>query len=99
MLIDVSDGIGFCTGTVQDVSRVGLCLTDLAKRFGQDMDTYTAVASSGSEYFKFRVRPRWEQAGSVSKRMGVEITEPSGPWMDFVSRLEAKSRKREQQSR
>ncbi|QQG65778.1 hypothetical protein [Desulfobulbus oligotrophicus] len=61
------------------------------------MDTYTAVTSSGSEYFKFRVRPRWEQTGSVSKRMGVEITEPSGSWMDFVSRLEARNRKGAQQ--
>jgi len=93
MHIDVSDGIGCWTGTVRDISRVGLCLADMAKRFGKNMDSYTVVASSENRHFKFRVRPRWEQSGSISKRMGVEISEPTRQWTDFVLTLERQRKK------
>lgn len=92
MHIDVSDGIGCCTGTVRDISRLGLCLADMAKRFGKKMDTYTVVATSENRRFKFRVRPRWEQVGTVSKRMGVEIPDPPSQWTEFVVTLEAQRR-------
>jgi hypothetical protein len=68
-------------------------LADLTKRFGKNIDTFTAVASSESHHFKFRVRPRWEQVGGLSKRMGVEIDEPSGPWIDYILLLESRRKK------
>jgi len=92
MSIDVSDGIGCCSGDVRDVSRVGLCLVDMAKRFGKNIDAYTVVASSGEKYFKFRVRPRWERAGRLSKRVGVEIEEAPWQWTEYVMSLEAQQR-------
>lgn len=89
MRIDVSDGIGSCSGDVSDVSRVGLCLLDVAKRFGKNMDAYTVVASSDGKYFKFRVRPRWEAVGRLSKKIGVEIDEAPWQWIEYVMSLEA----------
>jgi len=89
MRIDVSDGMGCCSATVWDISRDGLCLADLAKRFGKNADTYTAVVSSENRHFKFRVRPKWERAGGPSKRVGVEIHEPTGQWMEYILSLEA----------
>lgn len=73
MRIDVSDGIGCCSGEVRDISRLGMCLVDLAKRVGRDTDAYTVVASKDGKHFKFRVRPRWQVAGQLNKKMGVEI--------------------------
>lgn len=90
MQIDISDGIGCCSGTVRDISRVGLCLADLAKRFGKNIGAYTVVASSGDHHFKFRVRPRWEHADRLSKRVGVEIHEPPRQWTEYVISLESK---------
>lgn len=93
MQIDVSDGIGCCSGNVRNISRVGLCLTDLAKRFGKKFDALTVVASSESHYFKFRVRPKWEQAGSSNKRVGVEIQDPPRQWTEYVQSLESKAKR------
>jgi hypothetical protein len=94
MQIDISDGIGCCSGTVRDISRVGLCLTDLAKRFGKNIDAYIVVASSEDHHFKFRVRPKWEQASRLSKRVGVEIHDPPSQWTEFVISLESKRKKK-----
>lgn len=89
MQIDISDGIGCCSGTVRDISQLGLCLTDLAKRFGKNIDAYTAVASSEDRHFKFRVLPRWERASGLNKRVGVEIHEPPRQWIEYVLALES----------
>lgn len=90
--IDISDGIGCCSATVHDVSRVGLCMTDLTKRFGRNTDAYTVVASNEDIHFKFRVRPRWEQAGKLNKRLGVEIAELPQQWTEYIMSLESKVR-------
>ncbi|MDR2550090.1 MAG: hypothetical protein LBD10_07835 [Desulfobulbus sp.] len=88
MSIDVSDGMRCCSGIVQDVSQTGLCLADMTSRFGKHIDVYTVVATSGHRFFKFRVRPKWEEASGLNKRMGVEIKEPTGAWLEYVQSLE-----------
>jgi len=91
MSFDVSDGMRCCSGTVQDVSLTGLCLADMTRRFGKNIDVYAVVATSGRRCFKFRVRPKWEEVSGVSKRMGVEIKEPSRAWLEYVQSLESQS--------
>lgn len=92
---DVSDGIGCCSGNVLDVSQAGLCLADLAKRFGKGIGLYTVVVTSQDDcHWKFRVRPRWEQVGGVSKQVGVEIDAPPRQWITYVRSLESEQKKR-----
>lgn len=93
MQIDVSDGIGCCSGTVLDVSRVGLCLNNLAKRFGKNMDAFTVVAWHEQMHFKFRVRLRWERVNGMNKRVGVEIQDPPGRWTEYVQTMESRQRR------
>ena len=90
MSIDVSDGIGSCTGTVSDVSRHGLCLANLAAIIGKKTDTFTVVVSKEDRYFKFRVRSRWARVERLNKKMGVEITEVPSKWTAFINDLEAR---------
>ncbi len=90
MHIDVSDGIGCCSGEVRDVSRLGMCVGGLAKRFGKNIDAYTIVASKEEKNFKFRVRPRWEVTGWLYKKVGVEIYEVPWQWTEYILSLEAK---------
>lgn len=88
MSIDVSDGFGCCSAAVNDVSRGGLCLADMGKRFGKKIDKYTVVATSGENHFKFQVKPRWEQIGSWNKKIGVEIDSIPWEWTAYVISLE-----------
>nr|WP_320010014.1 PilZ domain-containing protein [uncultured Desulfobulbus sp.] len=88
MSIDVSDGMGCCSAAVSDISRRGLCLADMAKRFGKKADKFTVVATCGEQHFKFQVKMRWVQLGQWNKRIGVEIETPSSQWTDYVISLE-----------
>jgi len=91
MSIDLSDGMGCCSGTVQDISLTGLCLDDITGRLGRNINIYTVVATNGHRSFKFRVRPKWEEASGLNKRMGVEIKAPTGAWLEYVRSLESQS--------
>jgi hypothetical protein len=88
MTIDVSDGIGFCTGEVRDISRLGMCLVNLARRLGKNTDAYTVVASREGKHFKFRVRPKWVVNGPYDKKVGVEIDNVPAQWTEYVIALE-----------
>ena len=89
MGVDVSDGIGCWSGTVSDVSRNGLCVSDLGLMLGKKTNTYTVVASKGLAHFKFRVKPRWEVVRAQNKIMGMEISETVGKWVEYVQALES----------
>ncbi len=86
--IDISDGIGFCSGAATDISRFGMCLINLAKRLDKDAETYTVVASREGKNFKFKVRPKWEEVGRSSKKLGVEIDNAPRQWTEMVVSLE-----------
>ena len=92
MSIDVSDGIGSCSGMVSDISRHGMCLANLATIIGKKTDTYTVVVSKDDRYFKFRVRSRWATIERLNKKMGVEIPDAPTKWTDYVMTLERKGR-------
>lgn len=92
MSIDVSDGIGSCSGLVSDISRHGMCLANLATIIGKKTDTYTVVVSKDDRYFKFRVRSRWATIERLNKKMGVEIPDAPTKWTDYVMTLERKGR-------
>nr|WP_321464777.1 PilZ domain-containing protein [uncultured Desulfobulbus sp.] len=89
MSIDISDGIGCCSASVSDVSRGGLCLADLGKRFGKKSDRFTVVATTGEDHFKFQVKPRWERLSNWNKKIGLEIDNAPLHWIAYVRRLES----------
>ena len=92
MNIDVSDGIGSCSGMVNDISRHGMCLANLSTVIGKKTDTYTVVVSKDERYFKFLVRLRWVTVERSDKKMGVEIPNVPTKWTDYVMSLEKKGR-------
>lgn len=83
--IDVSDGVGFCSGAAVDISRFGMCLVNLSKRLGKDSELYTVVATTeDGKNFKFKVRPKWAETGMTSKTVGVEIDNAPWKWTEYV---------------
>jgi hypothetical protein len=66
---------------------------DLPARVGRKSASYTVVVTHGDRLFKFRVRPRWQTADRLYKRMGVEIAEPPARWRDYVHALEPAGRR------
>ena len=85
---DVSDGTGFFLGTVQDVSRFGLCMSDMPKKLNDNVKKMTVVVSGKGEHFKMSVRPRWSTKNTPKKTVGAEILNAPWGWTEFVMNFE-----------
>jgi PilZ domain len=80
----INDGKILTHGTIIDISRNGLALTDLSKRLQMHAKKLTVVVSGEKVDFKMTIRPRWFVQGGVKKTIGAQIiTTPEG-WMEFV---------------
>jgi hypothetical protein len=86
--VDASDGIGFFPGVVSDVSRFGICITDLPKKLNGDVKKMTIVISGEGEHFKMNVQPRWSTRDDLRKSVGAEILNAPWGWTEFVMNFE-----------
>ncbi len=86
--VDVVDGVGNFPGMVFDLSRSGVCITELSKKLNASVKTMTVVVSGKGRNFKMNVRPRWFADGGAWKSVGAEILNPSPEWIEFVMGFE-----------
>jgi hypothetical protein len=88
---DVSDGKGFFTGSVKNISRFGLAITDIPLDLDNASDIYSVILDGPGTHFKLLVRPLWETNDGVSKTIGTRIENSPWTWTDFVMRQETLS--------
>ncbi len=86
---DISDGSGFFTGLVLDISRFGLAITDIPSRLDKSADIYSVILDGPGTHFKLLVRPIWETDDGVNKTIGAQIENSPWNWTEFVMRQEA----------
>jgi PilZ domain len=87
-IVDISDGVGFFQGTVSDISRFGLCMTELPKRLNGGAKKMTVVISGKGANFKMNIRPRWYTQGGGTKSVGAEIINAPWGWTEFAMKFE-----------
>ena len=87
LAVDAYDGLGFLQGMVANVSRFGICVTNLQRRKGQPWKM-TFIVSGRGKNFKMTVKPRWTIAQGASKSVGAEILELPSGWAEFVMSFE-----------
>ncbi len=85
---DISDGKGFFTGTVQDISRFGLSISDIPKRLDRTADIYSVILDGPGTHFKLLARPIWEEDDGLSKTIGAVIENSPWTWTEYVMRQE-----------
>ena len=90
--VDLSDGNGFFTGGVKDISRNGLRLTDVSNRLNIRTGKLTVVFSANGKNFKMNVRPKWFSEKHQSKSIGVEILNVPRGWTEFVMTKEPQNK-------
>jgi hypothetical protein len=89
LVADVSDGIVSFSGTVGDVSRSGMLLDDIPKKFNGEATRLSIVLSVNGIYFKkMQGIPKWVSGNNLKKRMGIHIPKASPSWTVFVKNLE-----------
>ena len=84
---DVSDGKGFFSGMVTDLSRFGLRMAELPAKLDNNQRLSIVISGHGRN-FKMLVKPRWAQKGSMEKSVGVEIMNAPWGWTEFVMQME-----------
>lgn len=86
---DVSDGEGFFPGMISDISRFGMCMSDLPKRLNDKTRKMIVVVSGPGVNIKMAVRPKWTVETGLQKMVGVEILNTPWAWTEFVSSFES----------
>ncbi len=88
---DISDGKGFYTGRVQDISRFGLSISDIPSRLDKSADIYSVILDGPGTHFKLLVRPVWEDADGDTKTIGAQIENSPWTWTEYVMKHEPES--------
>jgi hypothetical protein len=89
MVADISDGRGFFTGTVHDISRYGLALEDIPAKLDSRADQLTVILDGRGGHFKMKISPKWETVDGRQKIIGGQIKQCSTAWMNFVMHFES----------
>ena len=86
----VSDGDGFFSGYVNDVSRFGMLLTDVSLKLNRLEEKLSIIISGKGKNFKMMAIPKWEVEDGGSKMMGVELVNVPFAWAGFIRKFEPK---------
>ncbi len=88
MAIDTSATAGFSTGTLKDVSRLGICIADIpSKLFTKDRQL-TVVISVNRQLFKLQVTPKWAKQDEHNELTGAMITGVPSAWTEMILQME-----------
>lgn len=87
MTVDISDGYGFYSGFISDLSQSGLCLQQISIVFDDEMKYFHIVVSKKEANFRLQVRPRWNSCNGQTKDIGVRIVSPPSDWKQYVKTL------------
>jgi len=81
---DISDGNEFFSGTVKNISRFGLAISDIPDTLDRDSDMYSIILDGPGIHFKLLVRPVWEQHDDGHRTIGAVIENSPWTWTDYV---------------
>lgn len=85
---DVSDGKGFFTGTVMDISRFGMSLNHIPKTLDPSADILSVIIDGQGNHFKLLVKQKWEEDTGKTKTIGGQIENSPWDWTEFIMQLE-----------
>jgi len=85
---DISDGKGFFTGTVMDISRVGMSLDQIPKTLDGNADILSVIIDGQGNHFKLLVKQKWEIESGKTKIIGGQIENSPWDWTEFIMGIE-----------
>jgi len=89
MEADISDDIGFCSARVKDVSRFGVCLSDMTRKPYVKGDKFLLIISDQEGHrFKMHAQGRWDVGQGSDMIFGAEIKTAPWGWTELISAIE-----------
>lgn len=83
--VDISDGLGTCSGLVENVSRMGLCIKNVPESLSISNALLSVVVRDQGASYRIVARPRWEKwHPSGVKTIGAELASYPKNWNTFV---------------
>lgn len=87
--IYISDQAGFCTGTLKDFSRFGICISDLPRKIHSDSGLFKASFVCNNLNFKLQLDRKWIQKEGLTNVVGAIIEGVPWDWTEMVMRHES----------
>ncbi len=84
LVAHLSDGVHSFSGTVSNISRLGILLNDFPERPGTLENKLLITISSKSKDFKLQVEPKWVGGNNPENKMGLAIINPPFDWTMFA---------------
>lgn len=82
---DISDGINSFTGTVANISRMGLCINDLPETMSVSSELVSVVIRKGADELQLVGRPCWQYLQHPKRKtIGLKITSSHVDWNAFI---------------
>lgn len=88
LVANISDGVNSFSGTVSDVSRDGMLLTDIPHGLNRELENLSILVTAKGKNFRMLVVPKWVGGSESDKRMGLEILDVPLDWTVFVMNCE-----------
>ena len=80
----VTDGAGFFSGEIYDVSQDGMQLARLPECFDENKDKIKLMIFGIGCRFKMVVKPRWSYFSGNEKSIGFKIEKIPWEWTEFI---------------
>jgi hypothetical protein len=90
LLADISDGNGFFSGHVSNISRRGMLLHDIPQKLDDQAKKLSLGISGNGGNFKMQSIPKWASGDGLGKKLGIELVNIPHNWTQFVMELEAR---------
>lgn len=87
--VHISDQAGFCTGTLKDFSRFGLCITDLPRRIHTKNGFFEVIFTCSDLKFELLVEEKWIKTEGLENMVGAVIDNASWNWTEMVMQHES----------
>ena len=87
-VVNVSDGYGSFSGSIDNLSRTGLCLSDLPANLDKHAKRLSVVVKGHGKTFRLLAIPRWTAESGYRKNVGVEIVNAPWGWTEFIMSME-----------
>ncbi len=91
MEVDISDRAGFCTGTIRDISRFGICITDIPRKLHAKNGLFDVVITGQGHSFRLKAQEKWETKDGLTTIVGAFIDNVPWDWTEMVMQHEPES--------
>ena len=87
LVANLSNGVDSYSGTVSDVSTVGLLVTDTLQELNNQGEKLSIIISVNGKDFKMAVVPKWVSGNKSKNKMGLTILDAPLYWAGFMMKL------------